>query len=841
VPFSHLDFFWAGTREECLARGNRIIAKAIKLATEYPEFRFLIEDGDFLANYVESHSGSTELGALKRLVKEGRIEIAPKWAAIFQDLPDGELLARNLVYGKRYARTVFGVDPQTAHLGDLPGYTPQYPQILQKAGIPYTLMTRMGPSDKTLFYWKAPDGSRALTWFSLKGYGWGSHLGLHSDLDAAKRQTIAQELSEVGSTTDGPILMHWGTDLWAPNEKLIENIRTLNKGARPARFTFATLDEFFAQAAKTPGLVEVSGEIPSSWPNIVSSLPHMWPLVIPATNTLLAAEKFAAINYALHYSDYPQREFEFLWKKLIESTDHNHNGQGGKIGDDRKIGYSQLAILHGGEILRDMLRNIAERVEIPIPQSFPIVVFNPLGWARDDVVKAHVTLYGDVVPRDIDPYKKGMRLVDEQGRSVPFYVEQYSENVSRALELVFVARAVPSLGYKTYYLRSAEGPDQLPNAAQLTLDSQNDLKEPRRPLGSDVMENDFYRVTVDKATGRVTLFDKALQRDVVKDMEIVAVEERGGNYIGIEPPSGRTLFSSIDGVEVEENNAVRAVMRITGRIADVPLTQRLILYRDAKRLDIENTVEWRASRYIGLEQRFPYQAAPAEIRYGVPFGSNAADNLIPNSGPHLSDEIKKESWLEARHIQDWIFAGTAEWGVTVAVDHQLVRLGAGVIRAEMLRGARFTSVKVVRGDRIGSLQYPPAGVYRFNYSLSSGRGDWRANRSYQAGMNFTNPLLPVSVVDDISRKSLPPTRSFCSVAADNLVLSAAKKSDLEPAILFRFYENAGLESQVPVSFLGKTPRFREVNLLEEDGEGGEKQSLAMKPYEIKTIKLGMEK
>src|SRR5579872_5465273 len=66
VPFSHLDFFWAGTREECLARGNRIIAKAIQLAKQNSDFRFLIEDDDFVANYMESHTGSAEAADLKR-------------------------------------------------------------------------------------------------------------------------------------------------------------------------------------------------------------------------------------------------------------------------------------------------------------------------------------------------------------------------------------------------------------------------------------------------------------------------------------------------------------------------------------------------------------------------------------------------------------------------------------------------------------------------------------------------------------------------------------------------------------------------------------------------------
>src|SRR5512136_38042 len=101
IPFSHLDFYWGGTREECLARGNQIIAKAIRLATESPRFRFLLEDNVFVSNFVESHLGSQEVEDLKRLVQSGRIEIAPKWVGIFQALPDGEVHVRNMAMGKR--------------------------------------------------------------------------------------------------------------------------------------------------------------------------------------------------------------------------------------------------------------------------------------------------------------------------------------------------------------------------------------------------------------------------------------------------------------------------------------------------------------------------------------------------------------------------------------------------------------------------------------------------------------------------------------------------------------------------------------------------------------------
>lgn len=200
----------------------------------------------------------------------------------------------------------------------------------------------------------------------------------------------------------------------------------------------------------------LSGEIPSSWPNIVSSLPHLWPLVIPAAAILEAAERFANINYALGYADYPENTLDFLRKKLIESTNHSHDGQGGKVGDTRKGDYARLSIIRGGESLRDSLRNIAERVKIPIHPSEPLVVFNPKGWTRDDIVKAHLTLYGDVVPARTDDYRKGMRLVDENGAEVPFHVDKSSENISRALEISFVAKDVPALGYKTYYLKPAQ-------------------------------------------------------------------------------------------------------------------------------------------------------------------------------------------------------------------------------------------------------------------------------------------------------------------------------------------------------------------------------------------------
>lgn len=830
VPFSHLDLFWGGTQEECLSRGNRIITRVIHLATQHPEFRFLLEDEVFIANYVETHPNSPDLQQLKRLVTEGRIEISPKWAAIHQNTPRAEALVRNVIYGKRYARDVFGVDPQTANLGDLPAYTSQFPQIMARSRVPYVVMTRMGPSDKSLFYWKALDGSRTLTWNTLKGYGWGTFLTSKTVTQQEKHARFQKDLADLRPTTSGPILMNWGTDLWAPPENLVDEIASFNQSS-PVRLVFSTATDYFHRAEKTPSIPETSGEIPYAWWNMLTSIIHMWPPAMSAADTLVTAEKFAAINYALGYASYPQQEFDTLWKKVLEAFDHNNFGQGGFLGDARKMEYAQLASIRGGEILTQMLRNIAERVRSPFPRSMPIVVFNPLGWKRDDVVKAHVSLYGDSAPGDIPDYRKAVRVVDEAGTPVPFHIEATGATVSKSLELIFAAHGVPPLGYKTYFVVPAEKADEFPNATELKLDDRQ-----QRALGADQVENEYYRVTVDRATGRISVFDKELNRFVAKDMEMAAQEERAGNTLNLQVQTGRVLNNSVTGVEVEENNPVRTVLRIDGSIGGVRVSQKLSLYRGLKRVDLENTVDWEQNKLMQIEQLFPYEHPDARIEYGVPFGAVAGSDIMPNSRPRSRDEVSREVWEKWRQIQDWIFAGTGEWGLTIAADRQVMILGDNVIRAGMLRGT-YQAAPVTRDGKPFIMQVPPAGKYVFHYSLSSGKGDWKATKSYRSGMALNTPLLFFSPADDLSAKPLPPTQAFLSLDAGNLVVSALKKAEEDSAVILRVFETEGSAADTSFNFLGGKRSFREVNLLENDMRSGDQATLAVRPFEIRTLKL----
>jgi alpha-mannosidase len=836
VPFSHLDLFWGGTEEEDLSRGNRIIARAVQLAQEHPEFRFLLEDDVFVANFMDSHKDTLEADALKQLVKAGRIEIAPKWAGIYQNLPRAEALVRNLVYGKRYAQEVFDVDPQVAHVGDIPGFTRQYPQLLSKANIPYMVMTRMGPVDVPLFCWKAPDGSTALVWDAIKGYGWGVGLGLHHDLDDAAITRVKDEVGQVQSLTKAPVYLGWGTDLFAPDEELISNIKLLDRKLAPMRFQFATPTEYFHAAVKTADISDLSGEITGSWANVDSSASPVWPPAITAADTLVNAEKFAAINYALGYAPYPQDQFDRLWKKALEGMDHNFYGQGGDIGDARKVGYSEAAILQGGQILRDSLRNIAERVRHPSTKATAIVVFNPLNWTRDDLMRAHVTVYGDVAPRDIQDYRKAMRLVDDKGNSVPFDVESYSQNMSRAMILVFTAQQVPSFGYKTYYLEPAE--TATPGvASQIQMDDQKDIENPFRVAGADVIENRFYRVTVDRPTGRIEVFDKELNKVISKDIEVSGAEERGGDAISIFPYTGRTIVNVIHSVELVRNGASETVLRISGALAGEPVTQQLTLYRDLRKIDIEDTIDWKPGRYMEIQQVFPLDMAGAEVRNGVPFGSASEADMMPHAGPRSHDEVPLEVWKRWRQIQSWISASTPDATVTISADRQLFTVDDHAIRGDMLRGTSFNQLKTFQDGHPIPVQQPRAGTYVFRYSISSAKGNWATAKAWQRGMEWNNPLIGVVSEDELSQKSLPAEQSFLCVQGDSLVVSALKKADKGDGLVVRLFEETGDHADTSIHFLDQERSFQNVNLLEEPVSKNTDKVLHVRPFEIDTIEL----
>src|SRR5208283_921288 len=85
---------------------------------------------------------------------------------------------------------------------------------------------------------------------------------------------------------------------------------------------------------------------------------------------------------------------------------------------------------------------------------------------------------------------------DEAGKEIPHQIAGASDG--RSVEMSFLAEAVPSVGYRTYYLEPSSTP-----------------MSPDKQLSGDTMENDYLRVVLGDG-GIKSLYDKSLKQEILR-------------------------------------------------------------------------------------------------------------------------------------------------------------------------------------------------------------------------------------------------------------------------------------------------------------------------------------
>lgn len=828
VPFTHMDLFWLGEREECLSRGARIITAALDIVQRRPEFRFLLEDAVFVDYYLDCHPEQAD--ELRRQVQAGRIEVGAKWAGIYQHFFPGETLVRNLLYGKQFVRERLGVDPDTVHLGDIPGYVPQFAQILAKGGVIGLVICRGGPGDQVLFRWQAPDGSTALAWNALRGYPWSWFVGLHRSLDEAlggreRRGRVHLPLEEdarqIMALTPAPILMHWGMDLVSPPEKLVDNLMEWNRRtALPMRF--ATPSEYFHAVEATPGIPTLQGEITSVWPTVADWRPDVWYLSSPANYALMQGENWAELARRLGFDAYSRQAVRDAWKTALQGMDHNWDGTATADSNRRHRQYLMTALFTGQEMARHAVRQIAESVKLPkVKDITPVVVFNPTSWSRTDMVTVHASFYGEVESFygrwfEFGDQFRTLRLYDHTGEEVPFQYLHRATHITREATLCFTASDVPPFGYRLFYL--APVTEEL---AEEPCCRVSGLAE-EDPV---VVESERFRLEIARPTGYVTVYDKALSRLVADGMELI------GDGVGRaheDAQTGQVFPNAMERVEVVENGNIRARVLVRGRIGAHETLQEWIIPGHGDYVEVIDHIWWvDCLPDIFFKRILPLAIDQPQVTYGLPFGVNDWHNQIPGTGPHLpGSEPPAEVVARYRQPLHWIDVSGLGGGVTVSTERHAVERAGSTLRIALLHAEKQRFPRYLAwGDQ----------HYCTRTRLRSHAGDWRSAHSYRDGLALFWPLLAVSVADPLSPKRLEPVASLCSVPAENVIVTTIKRAEQGEATILRGFEVAGQETEARPQIAGAPVSLYEVDLLEENPRPV--GSVVWHPYEIKTLRL----
>lgn len=167
---SHIDIAWLWPVRETVRKSSRTFSTMCTLMEQYPEFIYSQSQPQLFA-YVKDHY--PELYAkVKARIAEGRWElVGGMWVEPDLNIPSGESLARQLLYGQHFYRDEFGITSTIEWLPDTFGYCASLPQLLRQAGIDYFMTTKLNWNDTNifpydLFHWVGIDGTPILSYLN---------------------------------------------------------------------------------------------------------------------------------------------------------------------------------------------------------------------------------------------------------------------------------------------------------------------------------------------------------------------------------------------------------------------------------------------------------------------------------------------------------------------------------------------------------------------------------------------------------------------------------------------------------------------------------------------------
>jgi len=742
-----------------------------------------------------------------------------------------EALIRNLQLGHEIGLSYGGVS-KIGYVPDGFGHIAQLPQILRGFGIDNAFFWRgLGEEGERLgteFTWKAPDGSAVTTIWMPYGYhnisnlGYGIHWGDTSQMRFDPELALEQiqkaiDLLQPRANT-GAILLMNGIDHEEAEPRLPEIVKVANQYLGPHAFNHGTLEEHLARVRlNMPRLEEFQGEF--RWGKYSEILQGVYAtrIHLKQANQRIEslyeryAEPLSAAAW-LSGAEVPEGTQDLLWtgwRWLLKNHPQDDiYGSGIDAVHEEMLYRFDQAEQIGKILVRDSLRLLASRVDFSKQPGMPVLVWNPLGWERQEMVLSAIDFEFD------DPHAGDFQIVDASGNVLPsqvlqdeevFWMETLKANRKRRVHVAFPV-AAPACGYTTVFVQAANNLHQVEAAKEWK-------------IAANGAENRYlaFEITPD---GGLDVLDKLNGVRYTGLGHLEDVEDTGDEYsfcpfreshllttcgqpaqvrLAVQGPN-LVIFEIERQLELPESLSDDRQSRSLKTVL-VPVKLRVTLYRDQPGLYVETKLDNRA-RDHKLSASFPTALNPDQVAVDQAFLVMQRDIDLPPSPGWVEDPTP------LMHQRAFTDLSQDERGLAIinrglpAVE--VTRHAGGTkLALTLLRCVGWLSRDDLWNRRVAAGPLAPTpgaqcqGLYIFEYAIFPHAGDWRD--VYAWAYNYTAPLLAVradthegldlremnitrddpakiqwkqSGVPWHSRSILPPQAAFLSVDCCELVLSA---------------------------------------------------------------------
>jgi alpha-mannosidase len=741
--------------------------------------------------------------------------------------PSAESIIRQILYGSQYFRREFGKTSAEYMLPDCFGFPASLPSILAHMGIRGFSTQKLtwgsaarvgGPGSPentpvgipfNVGFWEGPDGRGVIAAFNPGSYGGQVREDISKSpiiADPNARNNPIDWPGRVALNGKASRLLtdyhYYGTGDTggAPSEasvKMVEAIVTkgmaslpgqanpaqgqpspppspaVQVGDGPLRVVSATSEQMFLdiKPEQLSGLPRFKGELQLTNHSAGSYSSETFQKRWNRKNELLAdaAEKASVAAAWLGGRPYPQDRLNKAWTLVMGGQFHDIlPGTATPKAFEFSWNDDVIAMNQFAEVLTGATESIASGLNTET-KGVPVVVYNPLNIAREDVVEATVSF----------PSGAGNAIVfGPDGREVP---TQLSNG-----KVLFLAKA-PPIGYAVYDVWPAGAP---PMVSKLKVTESS-------------LENEHYRVALDQNGDVSSIFDKTLNKEILSAPVRLAIKTDKPEQwpawnmdYSDQQKAPRAYVSGPAKIRVVESGPVRVAVEVERETEGSKFVQTISLSAgDAgRRIEFSNVIDWN-TREANLKATFPFAAANEMATYNWDVGT-----IQRATNDEKKFEVPSHQWID-------LTDKSGSFGVTVLTDCKNAsdKPDDNTIRLTLMRTPGL-GPRAGYGDQTTQ----DLGHHEFVYGLAAHAGDWRKEETDWQAQRLNQPL--IAFQSDLHAGGLGKEFSILRVNNSRVRVLALKKAEESNEIVVRVVELDGRpQRNVRLSFAGPIISAREVN------------------------------
>jgi len=752
-----------------------------KLFEKYPDYKFSFEGAIKYMLMKEYYPEAYQ--RVKEYIASGRWNICgSSLDATDVNIPSPESVIRTILIGQNYFKNEFGVKSYDIFLPDCFGFGYALPTIMRHCGLSgfSTQKLTWGAPFGVPFdigTWTGVDGSRVFAGLNAGSYG--AHLRGDLSKDPKWNATV-DKTGEKSGIYLGYRYFGTGDVGGAPEDSSVYYLEKAIHSDGPLKVISAPADLMARQM--TPEMLDklpqFNGELLTSphGNGCYSSQGAMKQL--NRKNELLAdaAERSAVIASWLGAAYYPKNTLQEAWIRFLWHQFHD-DLTGTSIQsaytfswNDELLSQNQFAgVLEntaGG-----VIRGLDTRTN-----GIPVVIYNPLSIEREDMVEATVELPGDLTQ---------VKVYDPSGKEVP---SQVTALTGRVAQVAFQAHCLP-VSYQVF--------DVVPSAKACALATGLSVNKNK-------LENNRYKVTIDKNGDIASIFDKLAKRELLKSpMRLEMLDDKSVSWPAWEimyddvSKAPRSYFAQPT-ITIAENGPARVTLCIVRSQDRSELKQYISLAAGSAgdRIEIKNNLNWNSQGTL-LKAAFPLTVSNPKATYDLGIGTIKREN-----NQQKLYEVPAQQWADLTQTDD-------SYGVTVMSDY---KMGWDKPADNQIRLTLMHTAATGRGYMDQATN--DIGIHTFTYAIGGHKGDWRDGSSQWAATRLNQPL--ISFIAPKHEGSLGKSFSLLKVSTSQIAVKALKQAEHTDEVVIRVQELFGKEAkQVKVAFPVAIVAAREVNGIEE--------------------------